>query len=121
MKAKSVTTEVTICQGQFKPNAYEKNWKHIVFKLVCLQAGLIPSFNEQNASYQFYPRNIEETVARMHKSGILGELQEQYGKKKTNPAQTKHLDSSEMQQKNNNQECFQQLLCVTPRCTSTRI
>lgn len=62
--------------------------------------------------------NIEGTVARMHKSGILRELQEQYGRKPNKHKtthQTKHLDSSKMQQEINNQECFQQVttICYT--------
>jgi len=67
-------TAVTICHGQFKPSAYEENWKYIVFTPIYLQAGSSLNFNEQNASRQFYPRNIEKTVARMHKLGILAKF-----------------------------------------------
>lgn len=78
-----MTIEVTICQmyqGQFKSNAYGENWKCIVFTVHYIQVAPILRFNTQNASPQFYPWNIEETVARLPVSGILGKLQELYGK-----------------------------------------
>lgn len=44
----------------------------------------LPHFNKQNAS-QYCHCNIEETVARMPKSGILGKLQELCGKETKQP------------------------------------
>lgn len=87
----SVTTEVTIWQLQSKLSAYKKNWKCIVSTPVYLKAGPSLNFNEQNASHQFYSRNIEEIVAKMHKSQILGKLQEQHDIKKTKTPKQNNL------------------------------
>lgn len=71
-----MTTADTICQGQFKPDAYKEDRKCIVLTSDYLQVAPSLNFNEQNASHHF--KNIEKAVSWMHKSGMLGKLQEQY-------------------------------------------